>query len=441
MKRWLVVLLVLLALIVLISPGIVGRLAEKNLEENIGWAESESPGIEFHTESYERGWFSSEGRHRVVLSNPAFRTAAEEYRSETGYAELPSLVIDTRLDHGLVPIASLGREAGTLKPGLASTVSTFHIDPGNGELMPLPGALYSNVHLNGASDSRYLLEAGSQEYEDVRLEWEGADIAIHSDWSTGAVGVNGRIEPFSLSDNAETVRFGAISLTADQVRSDYGFSIGTAGFNMDSLVVENGMAPLTVGNVRVDTDANIENARLNVATKTTVESVSVPGLGEVDFAMDLAVNRLDARSVQVITQALRDVQASSDPDAALAGLFPSIEGDLKNIVASGTEVRIDRLDVALPQGTVSTRLRVDIPQSDAANFSWSGVLLAMTASADIRLPVNLYEYAQLMNPQAGSLVAMGILKQEGDDYVMKAEYAQGLLNVNGAPMPIPMPGM
>jgi hypothetical protein len=46
-----------------------------------------------------------------------------------------------------------------------------------------------------------------------------------------------------------------------------------------------------------------------------------------------------------------------------------------------------------------------------------------------------------MNPQAAALVAMGILLKDGDDYVMNAEYAQGLLSVNGAPMPIPMPGM
>ena len=46
-----------------------------------------------------------------------------------------------------------------------------------------------------------------------------------------------------------------------------------------------------------------------------------------------------------------------------------------------------------------------------------------------------------MNPEAEALVAMGVLKRSGDDYVMDAEYAQGLLNVNGAPMPIPMPAM
>lgn len=441
MKRWLVVLLVLLAVIVLISPGIVGRLAERNLEESIGWAESESPGIEFKTESFDRGWFTSEGRHRVTLSTPTVRQAAEEYRKETGYAELPSLVIDTRLDHGLVPIASLGRESGTLKPGLASTVSTFQIDPGNGELIPLPGALYSNVHLNGASDSRYLLEPGDYENDEVRVEWQGADIALTTDWSKGAVTADGRIEPFSISDAAETVRFGAITLSADQVRSDYGFSVGTAAVEMESMAVENAVTPLTIGRIKLNTVANVEDARLNIGTAMSVDEIAVPGVGDVDFAMDLGVNRLDATSMQVITQAFREVQASPDPETALAELFPKIEGDLKNIVASGVELHIDQLDVTLPQGTVATKIRIEVPESDAAEFSWSGVLLAMTASADIRMPADLYEYAQLMNPQAGSLLQMGILRQDGDDYVMNAEYAQGLLTVNGAPMPIPMPGM
>ncbi len=43
-----------------------------------------------------------------------------------------------------------------------------------------------------------------------------------------------------------------------------------------------------------------------------------------------------------------------------------------------------------------------------------------------------------MNPQAGALVGMGFLRKNGDVYEMRAEYAQGLLTVNGAPMPIPL---
>ncbi|MDH3441404.1 MAG: DUF945 family protein, partial [Gammaproteobacteria bacterium] len=72
MKKWLVAVLVVLALLVLVAPGIVGRLAEQNIEENIDWAESDSPGVNIRTESFERGWFTSVGRHRVVLEGGQF---------------------------------------------------------------------------------------------------------------------------------------------------------------------------------------------------------------------------------------------------------------------------------------------------------------------------------------------------------------------------------
>jgi uncharacterized protein YdgA (DUF945 family) len=165
-------------------------------------------------------------------------------------------------------------------------------------------------------------------------------------------------------------------------------------------------------------------------------------MGDMNFVLDLALNRIDAASLQVIAAAFRETQGAADPEAALAEIFPRIEGDLQKILTSGAEIRIDQLDVTLPQGKLTSKILVDIPEGDAAaDFNWSSVLLAMTASADIRLPAALFEFVQTMNPQAAALVAMGILLKDGDEYVMNAEYAQGLLSVNGAPMPIPMPGM
>jgi hypothetical protein len=165
-------------------------------------------------------------------------------------------------------------------------------------------------------------------------------------------------------------------------------------------------------------------------------------MGDMTFVLDLALNRLDAASMQVIAAAFKEAQSSADPDAALAGLFPQIEGELQKVVNAGADFRIDQLDLTLPQGKVTTKILVDIPEGDSsADFAWSSVLLAMTASADIRMPTALFEFVRAVNPQADALVAMGILLKDGDEYVMNAEYAQGLLSVNGAPMPIPMPGM
>ena len=134
------------------------------------------------------------------------------------------------------------------------------------------------------------------------------------------------------------------------------------------------------------------------------------------------------------------MQDDDNPEAALQAIYPRIEDDVQKLVASGAEINFNQFDLQLPQGKLSTQLQVKFAEmDDDSPFSWSAVLLAMTASMNMRIPIAVYEFVQMMNPQAESLVAMGMLKRVGEDYVMDAEYAQGLLNVNGAPMPIPMP--
>jgi len=442
MKRWLVVLLVLLALVILVSPGIIGRLAEQNMEESIEWAESESPGVSITTETYNRGWFTSEGQHRVVLQGGQFREAAEKYAEATGNTELPSLVIDTRLDHGLLPVTSLSRDAGSLAPGLASTISTFQLDPGNGDLVELPGTLYSSVSLAGANDARLILETGSFEFEEVMVNWEGADLAIYSDRNTGETTVHGAIEPWGMTSDDGEMSIGTIRIDADQVRTDYGFSTGLAEIDIGTITVKDDGQQFVLGGMAIKMDSGIEDGRVNSTGTVSVNDVAVPGFGDVALVMETSINRFHAESLGAVVKALRDAQASDDPQMALQMIFPEIEDDLITLVSSGAELRFDQLSITLPQGTIETKIAVDIAEMDAgADFAWPSVLLAMTASVDLRFPAALYDMAAMMNPQAGQLVAMGVLQKDGDEYVMAAEYAQGLVNVNGVPMPVPIPGL
>ena len=89
-------------------------------------------------------------------------------------------------------------------------------------------------------------------------------------------------------------------------------------------------------------------------------------------------------------------------------------------------------------GTLETRLNFVVQEDDAATFEWTSLLLATEVSADISVPEGLMDMAMQMNPQMGAAVGMGFLQKNGDVYEMKAEYAKGLLTVNGAPMPLPL---
>ena len=60
------------------------------------------------------------------------------------------------------------------------------------------------------------------------------------------------------------------------------------------------------------------------------------------------------------------------------------------------------------------------------------------AEADLTASEGFVDHAMAMNPDAGAIIGMGYLRKNGEVYEMHAEYAKGLLTINGAPMPIPM---
>lgn len=442
MKRWIIILLLVLAVIVLVSPGIVGRLAEKSIESNVAWIDEENPEVSVTSEVFTRGWFTSVGRHRVELHGSTVAEFRDFYFSETGTTTLPTLVIETRIDHGLLPLSSLSRHAGNILPGLANTVSTFQLDHGTGELVELPGVLYSRVGLTGAAESQFLLEEGKLDLETVQAEWQGADLIIFTNPETGALGISGVTRPFRFRENETLLTVGPITAEIEQARSEFGFNIGTASFDVGPVEFSGAVTPLGVSAISFSAENEIHGERMNARSTLILDAFDLPGFGTIDFAARFAVEDLDAASLQLITRAIQDAQAADDPHAALQMIYPQIEGSVENLLAAGGTIRFEQFDVTLPQGKLESVLDVEFAALDEdADFSWPSVLLALTANMDLKVPVELFEFARMMSAEADALIAMGLLVRENDHYLLKAKYAQGLLNVNGAPMPVPLPGM
>lgn len=435
MKRWVVVLLVVLAAVILVSPGIVGHLAERNLESNLEWAASASGDVVVAGGSFDRGWFTSEGTRRIEIRNEQLRSFIANLGGVPENGASPVLVVSTRLDHGLIPVTSMARESGSLAPALASAVSTVALDPGNGETIAIPGEILTRVGLTGASTSHYQLAAGSFEDAATRAEWQGANVTVRLDPGEATLGFDAVIEPLVVKSGEDTVSLGRMVLDGEQRATPYGFNVGSIEAEVASLT----SGTTAFGPLSLDASTELAGERVNGTMAMKVQDVVVPGFGNVTTDVNIAVEGLDAASLQGIVAAVEQAQASAAPEEALDNLYPVVQDDVQRLLAAGAQVRVDQLDVLLPQGPVSSKLHVQLPQTDPSEFSWAGLLLALHATADISVPAAVMEMAQAMNPQTGALIAMGFLRREGDVYRLHAEYAKGLLTVNGAPMPIPLP--
>ena len=435
MKKGIIVLLVALALIVLISPGLIGRMAEKSVDDNLNWAAQESGGLVVTSENFNRGWFSSQGQHRVEVKDDNLKLILGSVAGSDDLGELPVLIIDTRLDHGLIPVSSMTRDKGSLAPGLGNAVSTLSIELPDGKRIDLPGNVYSKVAISGELQSNYVLPAGSIEEGGGTVTWDESDIDITTNPGNGTVTAAGRIGKLSIKDGQNHVELNGLNFTGSQVPTKYGFSTGHMHVELGSMsTTANGVSAGGIKHMRLDAKTELKKGLLHGRTQLDIDSESIPQFGEVSVVADVSLAGADAAAVGAIQAALEAQGPNPDPEQMMA----LVGDDLKRLLAAGVELRLDRLDVTMPMGTVKTKLDLKVKQDDAATFEWTSLLLATEASADISIPQELLDMAMLMNPQIGAAVGMGFLQLNGDVYEMQAEYAKGLLTLNGAPMPIPL---
>jgi len=434
-NKGIVALLVVLALVIIVSPGILGRFAEKSVDENLNWAAQESGDLVVSSDEFDRGWFSSEGQHRIEIREGNLKAMLETMGGPDDGLDLPVLVINTHLDHGLIPVSSMAREKGSLAPGLGSAVSTLSIEFDDGTRTELPGTIYSKIGLGGELESSYLLEAGSHEQNGTTAAWGPSEINITTNPSSGAVAFDGSIGTISFTDEADSMAIDELVFSGSQAPTRFGFAVGDVQLELDTMSFStDGVEAGGLKHMSVDGNTSLDDGRLSGRTVLEMESQAIPQFGEFSVLADISLSGADAEALGALQQALEAQGPNPDPGL----LFATIEDDLKRLLASGIEMRFDQLDVTLPMGTVMTKIDVRVAEDDLPTFEWTSLLLATEASADISVPEALIDMATQMNPQAGAVVGMGFLQKNGDVYEMKAEYKKGLLTINGAPMPIPL---
>jgi len=232
-KKGIVALLVVLALVVLVSPALIGRLAEKSVDENLNWAAAESGELTVTSSGFDRGWFSSEGQHRIEIKEGQLHALLPK-----SSGALPVLVIDTHLDHGLVPISSMSREQGSLAPGLGSAISSVSFEMPDGDTIELPGKIFSKVGLGGDLQSNYLLEAGSHEENDTTASWGDSNIDVTTNPSTGEIDYAGAVGTLKVVDDRSVVTVDGMSFSGTRVPTRYGFAIGDIKLELDAVSMD-----------------------------------------------------------------------------------------------------------------------------------------------------------------------------------------------------------
>ena len=95
----------------------------------------------------------------------------------------------------------LAGENISLVPGLGNAVSTLSIETAVGELIELPGTIYSSLALTGDLQSKFRAEAGARDI----LTWSDINIDFESIMSNGDYAYDGLIESLQIAEQDSVV--------------------------------------------------------------------------------------------------------------------------------------------------------------------------------------------------------------------------------------------
>ncbi|MCH9694585.1 MAG: YdgA family protein [Gammaproteobacteria bacterium] len=435
MKKGVIAVILILAVLVILSPAIVGRLAEQSVDENVNWAAQESGELVVTSTSFDRGWFSSEGEHLIELGEGGLHATLADFGIDP--EDAPALVIKTHIDHGLIPVSSMSREKGSLTPGLGSAVSTLSIRSDSGESFDIPGTVYSEVGIAGGVTSNYVLEAGEQALDDGSISWDDANIDFAADPKNGHVTFDGKFGEITAADNFISTSIESLEFSGEHTQTPYGFGVGNVEIEMGPLILDNsdGGPPGGITGMSLVASSALDGERLNADTKMTMGISEIPMIGAISLIADVAIEDANGPALARLNEKLEQLPASQDPSAIMS----HGEEELKDLLASGLTFSFNQLDVEMPTGTLESKMLIEVAETDRDTFEWTTLLMKTTASMDVRIPGGLMDMAMAMNPQAAQMaIATGYLRKDGDDYVMEARYKKGVATINGAPMAIPM---
>ena len=419
MKRLLLFILLLLFGLVFALPGGVGLVAEQGHQRALAHLVGQGHPL---SGSFTRGWFGSRAQHVYRIEDLQLRQVAGAITGD--YVNASSLVVDSDLHHGPLPLA-------TLRPAWTEGRSTLALRDAAGSEVALPGQLSGRLEPGAQSRFFYRAEPGEQALDNgLVADWQDIAIELRLGRDAGELSVDGEIERLGLSDGDARLSIAGVSVEGRQRRTGTGPWKGTTTWRVGSL-----SAPDTrADRVTLGTDVSDVDGQPVYRITGTVGSLQSELINGNDLRVDLELRNVDSASAAGLLRLIADGRA--------VDIFsPQHRALLSRVLAGGPQLTLHNLRVPAGDAYLEGTGRISVA-AGADPLRSGGLANAIDAQTDLAVPRSLVAaLAAAGTDQTRAaielMIRLRILKPEGDRYRVKASYENGLLNVNGFPVPVP----
>ena len=467
MRKLLIVILVLAALLLLTVPGVVGMHAEGQYQQMVG--QLQASGLRVVRNDYQRDWFGATAETELELPMP--QDAAPQKSPQP-----LRFVLRSEISHG--PFSPAQGVTGD-----QLIVDSEFLSDGK-PLFPAdyPALIQTRISLDG--NGRTLIDLPPLElpgrHGQPAIQFKGAKGEMGFGADHGHLAMDLKL-PYLRIDNGQGALFeleGAI-LDGAYERGVAGLMLGSGEVSIRRVGMLSGqVASLELRQLRAKVESSGAGERVQGAVRYTVDSVVVNGDSYGPAELDLRVDSLSAPVLGRMQKAMDEMAGQNlPPEQQGMALLSVMMSSGEEFLRSDPRLVLERLYVKTPEGTIEGRFKLQPIGLEWAEISNIGAILnKLDAEAELQMPEALFramfeqqarqmvmmqveqqrmlgkdvatpdfeqlesQVAALADQQLEGLLQQEVLVRKGDDIATVATLRNGLLTVNGKSLPLPILG-
>jgi len=467
MRKLLMVILVLAALLLLTVPGVVGMHAQGRYQQMVG--QLQASGLRVVRNDYQRDWFGATAETELELPMP--QDAAPQKSPQP-----LRFVLRSEISHG------------PFFPAQGVTGDQLIIDSeflsGGKPLFPAdyPALIQTRISLDG--NGRTLIDLppldlpGRNGQPAIQFKGAKGEMGFRADYGHLAMDLK---LPYLRIDNGQGALFeleGAIMDGAYE-RGAAGLMLGSGGVTVSRVEMLSGqVASLELQGLGAKIESSAEGDLVKGAVHYTVDSVVTNGDSYGPAELDLRVDHLSAPVLGRMQKAMDEMASQNlPPEQQGMALLSVMMSSGEEFLRSDPRLVLERLYVQTPEGTIEGRFKlqpIGLEWAEISNIS--AILNKLDAEAELQMPEPLFralfeqqarqvvmmqveqqrmlgkdvatpDFAQLesqvaamADQQLEALLQQEVLVRKGSDIATVATLRNGLLTVNGKSLPLPILG-
>lgn len=402
MRKLLLTFSVLLILVALAGPRVTGHYAEKLVREGQPYVVDGLPEwVQLVEHSYERGWFTANATHRLLITDPQRAGMLQQWLDDGDFGDQPAIVMTSKVTHGLF--------VNLLTPAFARVDSNFVVDGGQ-QQRALPAILRTTIGLGSTTQFTIRMADGALQRDDGALGWSNAHLDYIADpTAQGPLIVTLHADSLNMTTAGDpmTPEGQQIDLVDADATLAIAIAPSAANATLDYSATKLGN-PITSG--AMTGSASIDNITQSTITavQTIARAMSAPA-GQTVPMLDSNTDLLRQGFAQPVDVSWRHALST-------AGGTQDIELDLTTAALSG-----------MPAALSSQALFSAFMENSETRI---------TANASGDYLAGLGDENPTSKQQVAMLKGMGaLIGNDTDGYSMQLNMDNGVITVNGSPLP------